>query len=85
MESQGSVLGLYGLGNIGQSAAVFLGPLVAAAYGFRAVYWGMSVILLVWAAVFAVYGRNATETVRPKGVSEMIGQAVPELLSHVGR
>jgi NNP family nitrate/nitrite transporter-like MFS transporter len=26
MESQGSALGVYGLGNIGQSAAVFLGP-----------------------------------------------------------
>ena len=46
MESQGSALGVYGLGNIGQSAAVFLGPVVAAAYGFRTVYWGMSVILL---------------------------------------
>jgi nitrate/nitrite transporter NarK len=45
MESQGSALGVYGLGNIGQSAAVFLGPVVAAAYGFRIVYWGMSVIL----------------------------------------
>jgi NNP family nitrate/nitrite transporter-like MFS transporter len=42
MESQGSALGVYGLGNIGQSAAVFLGPVVAAAYGYRAVYWGMS-------------------------------------------
>ena len=49
MESQGSALGVYGLGNIGQSAAVFLGPVVAAAYGFRTVYWGMSIILLVWA------------------------------------
>src|SRR5471030_3023864 len=51
-DRQGSALGVYGLGNIGQSAAVFLGPVVAAAYGFRAVYWGMSVILLVWAGVF---------------------------------
>ena len=73
MESQGSALGVYGLGNIGQSAAVFLGPVVAAAYGFRSVYWGMSVILLVWAAVFVVFARNATETVRPKSVSEMFG------------
>ena len=40
MEKQGSALGVYGLGNIGQSAAVFLGPVVAAAYGFRCVYWG---------------------------------------------
>ena len=73
MESQGSALGVYGLGNIGQSAAVFLGPVVAAAYGFRTVYWGMSVILLVWAVVFVVFARNATQTARPKGLSEMLG------------
>ena len=73
MESQGSALGVYGLGNIGQSAAVFLGPVVAAAYGFRAVYWGMSLLLLVWAGVFAVFARDATQTARPKGLSEMLG------------
>ena len=66
MESQGSALGVYGLGNIGQSAAVF-------AYGFRTVYWGMSVILLVWAVVFVVFARNATQTAHPKGLSEMLG------------
>ncbi len=71
MEKQGSALGVYGLGNIGQSAAVFLGPVVAAAYGFRSVFWGLAVILLVWAGVFAVLGRNASETVRPKGLGEM--------------
>jgi NNP family nitrate/nitrite transporter-like MFS transporter len=54
IESQGSALGVYGLGNIGQSAALFLGPVVAAAYGYRAVYWGMSVILLVWTGVSSV-------------------------------
>jgi NNP family nitrate/nitrite transporter-like MFS transporter len=73
MESQGSALGVYGLGNIGQSAAVFLGPVIAAAYGFRAVYWGMSVILLVWAGVFVIFARNAPQTARPKGFSEMLG------------
>src|SRR5581483_9984901 len=73
LESQGSALGLYGLGNIGQSAAVFLGPMVAAAYGFRSVYWGMSAILLVWACVFVAFARNAPQTVRPKGMSEMLG------------
>ena len=73
MEKQGSALGVYGLGNIGQSAAVFLGPVIAAAYGFRSVYWGLAVILLVWAVIFAVFGRNASETVRPKGLGEMLG------------
>jgi MFS transporter, NNP family, nitrate/nitrite transporter len=74
MESQGSALGVYGLGNIGQSAAVFLGPVVAAAYGYRAVYWGVAVILLVWAGVFVVLARNAPHArPSPKGLSEMLG------------
>ena len=81
MESQGSALGVYGLGNIGQSAAVFLGPLVAAAYGYRAVYWGMSVILLVWAGVFVIFARNAPQTARPKGLSEMLGVLAREPLA----
>ena len=81
MERQGSALGVYGLGNIGQSAAVFLGPVVAAAYGFRTVYWGMSVILLVWAVVFVVFARNAVETVRPKSLSEMFGVLAHEPLA----
>ena len=72
MESQGSALGVYGLGNIGQSAAVFLGPVAAAAFGFRTVYLGMSIGLVAWAAVFAVFARNASQTARPKGLSEML-------------
>ena len=81
MESQGSALGVYGLGNIGQSAAVFLGPVVAAAYGFRTVYWGMSVILLVWAALFVTFARNAPHAARPKGFSEMLGVLAGEPLA----
>ena len=73
MESQGSALGVYGLGNIGQSAAVFLGPVVAATFGFRTVYVGMSIILVIWAVVFAVFARNASQTTPPKGISEMLG------------
>src|SRR3954471_9797880 len=37
-ERQGSALGVYGLGNIGQSAAVFLGPLLAARIGWHPVF-----------------------------------------------
>ena len=37
-ERQGSALGVYGLGNIGQSAAVFLGPVLAARVGMPSVY-----------------------------------------------
>ena len=72
---------MYGLGNIGQSAAVFLGPVVAAAYGFRIVYWGMSVILLVWAGVFVLFARNAPPAARPKGLSEMLAVLAREPLA----
>ncbi len=53
---QGSALGVYGLGNIGQSAAVFLGPVIAAAYGLAACFLGMAIMLLAWAIVFAIFG-----------------------------
>ncbi len=81
MERQGSALGVYGLGNIGQSAAVFLGPVVAASLGFRSVYLGMAAILIVWAIVFASFARNASSTVRPKGLGEMLAVLARERLS----
>src|ERR1041385_6396938 len=37
-DRQGSALGVYGLGNIGQSIAVFLGPVLAAAIGWPRVF-----------------------------------------------
>src|ERR1044071_1701302 len=52
-ERQGSALGVYALGNIGQSAAVFLGPVRAARVGMPSVYRGVAVLLVIWAAVFA--------------------------------
>ena len=56
---QGSALGVYGMGNIGQSGAVFLGPVIAAKLGMPAVYRGLAAMLVVWAAVFALSARNA--------------------------
>jgi len=81
LESQGSALGVYGLGNIGQSAAVFLGPVAAAAFGFRSVYVGVSILLVVWATVFVALAQNAPQTTRPKGVSEMLGVLAHEPLA----
>jgi NNP family nitrate/nitrite transporter-like MFS transporter len=56
---QGSALGVYGLGNIGQSAAVFLGPLIAASFGLQSVFRGAAVLLVVWGVAFGVLARNA--------------------------
>ena len=81
MERQGSALGVYGLGNIGQSAAVFLGPVVAAKYGRPNVYYGMAMVCAVWAVVFFVLARNAPVTVRPKSVADMLRVLARERLS----
>ncbi|MBZ5568829.1 MAG: MFS transporter [Acidobacteriia bacterium] len=81
MERQGSALGVYGLGNIGQSAAVFLGPVVALRFGFASVYRGMATLCAVWAIIFFIFARNAPVTVHPKSVGDMLRVLARERLS----
>src|SRR5512140_1461367 len=80
-DRQGSALGVYGLGNIGQSAAVFLGPVIAASVGMRSVYHGMALVCAVWAVIFFVLARNAPVTVRPKSIGDMLRVLARERLS----
>jgi NNP family nitrate/nitrite transporter-like MFS transporter len=80
-EKQGSALGVYGLGNIGQSAAVFLGPLLAVSLGWQNIFRGMAVVLVVWAAVFWLLARNAPVVVQPKTIGEMVALLARERLS----
>lgn len=76
-ERQGSALGIYGLGNIGQSLAVFLGPVLAAQYGMRAVFRGVAVQLWIWALVFALLAREA-----PRRTAPTTGHAMLHVLIH---
>ncbi|MEO6223801.1 MAG: MFS transporter, partial [Vicinamibacterales bacterium] len=71
-ERQGTALGLYGLGNLGQSFAVFGGPVVAAWAGWPAVFYGTSALLTVWAVVFVTFARNPPGVVRPSGLAPMV-------------
>lgn len=71
-ERQGGALGTYGLGNIGQSAAVFLGPVAAAHIGLSSVFRLISLLLVVWGTAFALLARDAPARVPPKGVSAML-------------
>ncbi|MDE3198639.1 MAG: NarK/NasA family nitrate transporter, partial [Acidobacteriota bacterium] len=80
-EKQGGALGVYGLGNIGQSAAVFLGPLLAASVGWQNVFRSAAVLLVVWAAVFWMFARNAPVAVAPKTIGEMFGLLARERLA----
>lgn len=58
-QAQGTALGIYGLGNAGQSAAVFLGPVLAGSLGRPTVFSAMAAILLLWSVVFWSLARNA--------------------------
>jgi NNP family nitrate/nitrite transporter-like MFS transporter len=69
---QGGALGVYGLGNIGQSAAVFLGPVLAASMGRDNVFRMMAALLVAWGIVFALAGRNSPAEARPAGVGAML-------------
>jgi NNP family nitrate/nitrite transporter-like MFS transporter len=64
-ERQGTALGIYGLGNIGHSAAVFFGPVAAAWIGRDAVFYGVAALCVVWGLVFFAIARNAPAAKRP--------------------
>ena len=82
-ERQGSALGVYGLGNIGQSAAVFLGPVLAARAGMASVFHGVAVLLVVWAVAFALLARDAPApaSAHGKGFAAMLEVLTTERLS----
>jgi nitrate/nitrite transporter NarK len=69
---QGTSLGVYGLGTMGQSLAVFAGPLIAARWGWQTVFYATSGLLLAWAVVFATFARNPVGSGRPGGVGAML-------------
>jgi nitrate/nitrite transporter NarK/nitrate reductase gamma subunit len=78
-DRQGSALGVYGLGNIGQSAAVFLGPVLAARIGMASVYHGVAVLLVVWAVAFGTLARKSPA---PAGRARGGIAAMVEVLVH---
>ncbi len=72
-EKQGTALGIYGMGNIGQSVAVFFAPVLAIQLGdWRYVFFIFAAITLVWGIVFYLTAENDTTTARPRTISEMM-------------
>jgi NNP family nitrate/nitrite transporter-like MFS transporter len=82
-EKQGTALGVYGLGNIGQSAAVFLGPVIAGSAGLMTVFHGAAILLAAWAIAFALLARNAPATGPPVSLGAMVRLLARERLSWV--
>ncbi len=72
-EKQGTALGVYGMGNIGQSVAVFGAPVLASALGsWRTVFFVFAAASLVWGVVFYLFARDAASTAKPKTLAENI-------------
>jgi NNP family nitrate/nitrite transporter-like MFS transporter len=67
---QGTALGVYGAGNIGQSLAAFGSPFIAAAFGMKWGFWTFGVLLSVWFLIFAVFARNAPRKSPPKSFAD---------------
>jgi len=70
-DKQGSALGIYGMGNIGQSIAVFGAPVLAIYLGsWRPVFFAFAGLALVWGVVFYLFARDADVTAKPKTLAE---------------
>ena len=72
-DQQGTALGIYGMGNIGQSIAVFGAPVLAIYLGsWRPVFFIFAAASVVWGAVFYLFARDAASTAKPNTFSENI-------------
>lgn len=70
---QGTALGIYGMGNIGQSIAVFAAPVLAIQLGdWRRVFFIFAAAVFVWGIVFFLTAENDTTTARPKSLAESL-------------
>lgn len=70
-EQQGTALGIYGMGNIGQSIAVFGAPVLATALGsWRPVFFVFAALTFIWGMLFYLLARDSATTLAPKTLSE---------------
>ena len=71
-EKQGTALGIYGAGNIGQSIAVFFAPVLALQFGdWRTVFFVFAAMTLVWGIVFYTFAKDAGVKAKPKTLFEI--------------
>jgi MFS transporter, NNP family, nitrate/nitrite transporter len=80
---QGTTLGIYGAGNIGQSVAVFGGPVLAGNIGIPATFLVFSAVAVAWGAIFALSANNAKPPSKSKSLAENIQVLKTEKLSWV--
>lgn len=80
---QGTTLGIYGAGNIGQSVAVFGGPVLAGSIGIPATFLVFSAAAVAWGGIFALSANNAKPPSKSKSLAENIQVLKTEKLSWV--
>jgi NNP family nitrate/nitrite transporter-like MFS transporter len=78
-EKQGTALGIYGAGNIGQSLAAYGSPVLAGAFGYVWGYQAFAVVLAVWLTLFVILARDAPRRAPVKSFAQVI-----EPLKHAG-
>jgi NNP family nitrate/nitrite transporter-like MFS transporter len=71
-EKQGTALGVYGAGNIGQSLAAYGSPLVAGAFGYRWGFWTFAILLTLWLMVFMVIAKDAGPPKASRPLAEVL-------------
>jgi len=83
-DQQGAALGVYGMGNIGQSVAVFGAPVLAIALGsWRPVFFVFAAVSVAWSMVFFIFARDAATQSKPKTMAENLSVLRREPLAWV--
>lgn len=81
---QGTALGIYGAGNVGQSIALFGAPLLVGAIGYRWGFWTFSLLTGAWLVVMVALARNAPRHGPAKTLADFmrpLGQPMSWILS----
>lgn len=82
-EKQGTALGVYGAGNIGQSIAVFGAPALASHLGISWAAWIFAAAALIYAAIFCRLAEDAQWHVNPKSFSQCMSVLLKQPMSWV--
>ena len=82
-QSQGTALGIYGVGNIGTAVAAYSVPWIAANYGTRYAFWVFAPVLAVYALLFWLLAKDAPSAPKSRSLSQNLQLARRERLSWV--
>jgi NNP family nitrate/nitrite transporter-like MFS transporter len=80
-QSQGTALGIYGVGNIGTAISAYSVPWIAANYGTQYAFWVFVPVLAVFALVFWFLAEDAPGALKPNSLSQNLQVISQERLS----